>query len=188
MKFGHLRSLQTHVRRHPPPVSRRAGAYRLTGHITCTSAGLVQAMLGWLTVVRRAACRVVSYNYSTTLPLRNQQLSALSPSSAGSHRPCSPAVRAPLFLIGSCTCDTRAGCRSPGSDGIRSSGDPGNHDTRRRAKAGALCHSLRSARESDTDGQVHLLELGHPDCSDQKGWHRDRGKARSGQDRGSFPG
>jgi hypothetical protein len=23
MKLGHLRSLQTHVRRHPPPVSRR---------------------------------------------------------------------------------------------------------------------------------------------------------------------
>src|SRR5215217_6762177 len=57
MKFGHLRSLQTHVRRHPPPVSRLAGAYRLTGHITCTSAGLVQAMLGWLAGddVRRAA-------------------------------------------------------------------------------------------------------------------------------------
>src|SRR5687768_6847938 len=29
MKFGHLRSLQTHVRRHPPPVSRRTGASRL---------------------------------------------------------------------------------------------------------------------------------------------------------------
>jgi hypothetical protein len=34
------------VRRHPPPVSRRRGAYPVNRHISCTTARLVQAVMG----------------------------------------------------------------------------------------------------------------------------------------------